>query len=62
MDFEFKIGITLLGEAPSIAAKEAVEKIARSTAGVVAVLNELEVRPPGVELENARPSWQEALG
>ncbi|HKP53951.1 MAG TPA: BON domain-containing protein [Chloroflexia bacterium] len=38
--------ITLLGRVTSPEVKEAAEQIARSTAGVAAVLNELEVRPP----------------
>jgi osmotically-inducible protein OsmY len=54
--------VTLLGEVPSVETREAAEQIARSTPGVVAVINELAVRPRDMEPVNARPLWQETPG
>jgi osmotically-inducible protein OsmY/sporulation protein YlmC with PRC-barrel domain len=47
--------VTLLGQVPSFEAKKAIEEVARKTAGVKAVISELEVRPPNKEDRTFRP-------
>ena len=49
--------VTLTGQVPSVAVREAAEEIARSVSGVALVINALEVRPRDMEVDPMVPAW-----
>jgi osmotically-inducible protein OsmY/sporulation protein YlmC with PRC-barrel domain len=49
--------VTLIGQVPSVAVREAAEQIARAVPGVALVINALEVRPHDMEVDPLVPAW-----
>jgi osmotically-inducible protein OsmY len=49
--------VTLNGQVPSVAVREAAEQIARAVRGVALVINDLEVCPHDLEIDSTVPAW-----